>query len=136
MATSNRMGGMLKDYSHLRTLPAMLSVVYVVAGLYQFGGISDVTIMWLAGSGGYTLTAEHAALASVLTFAIAFASSETKNFEQYETWEMAVIGSGPLLILGEQYVTEISDFLLDLGDPLGLQLAFVVTVAAWAVAVR
>jgi hypothetical protein len=42
MASShgNRMSGMLGDYAHLRTLPAMLSVVYILAGLYQGGLLS------------------------------------------------------------------------------------------------
>jgi hypothetical protein len=33
-------------------------------------------------------------------------------------------------------VTEIHDFLVSIGDPLGMQLAFLVTVLSWAVAVR
>jgi len=35
---SNSMGDALSDYTHLRTLPALLSVVFILAGLYQFGG--------------------------------------------------------------------------------------------------
>lgn len=136
MAYSSRANSLLSDYTNIRTIPAMMSVIYVVAGMYQFGGISDVTIMWLAGSGGYTLTAEHAALASMLTFAVAFMSSETKQFENYETWEQIAIALGPVVILGDQYVTEIHDFLIGIGDPLGLQLAFFATVVSWAVAVR
>lgn len=133
MATSNRMTGMLGDYAHLRTLPAMLSVVYVLAGLYQFGGVSDVTLVWLSN---YTLTAEHATFAGIGTFLVAFASSETKSFDRYETWEQAAIALGPLVIIGQQYMTEIDSLLMDLGDPLGYQIAFVLTVASWGVAVR
>jgi hypothetical protein len=135
MASSydNRMTGMLGDYAHLRTLPAMLSVVYVLAGLYQFGGVSDVTLVWLSN---YTLTAEHATFASIGTFLVAFASSETKAFDMYEDWEKVAIALGPVVIIGEQYVTEISNLLLDLGDPLGMQVAFLLTVVSWGVAVR
>jgi len=134
MATSNsRMSGMVSDYAHLRTLPAMLSVVFVLAGLYQFGGLSDVTLSWL---NSYTLTAEHATFASIGTLLVAFASSETKQLDSYEQWEQVAIALGPVVIIGEQYVTEVANFLTDLGDPLGMQLAFLVTVVSWAVAVR
>jgi hypothetical protein len=136
MAYSRKANSMLSDYANIRTLPAMMSVVFVVAGLYQFGGISDVTLTWLGGTGGYTLTAEHATLASALVYGAAFMSSETKRFESYETWEQAVIAAGPIVIVGDQYVTEIHDFLVSIGDPLGMQLAFLVTVLSWAVAVR
>ncbi|AHF22113.1 gp3 [Haloarcula hispanica pleomorphic virus 2] len=133
MSYSNKASGMLGDYANLRTLPAMLSVVFVIGGLYQFGGISDVTITWLSS---YTLTGQHAVVASMGTFLAAFASSETRSFDRYEDWEKVMIAAGPLLILGEQYTTEVSDFLIGLGDPLGMQIAFLVTVVSWGVAVR
>jgi hypothetical protein len=120
------------DYANLRTLPAVLSVAFIGASLYQFGGISEIQLVWL----DYTLTAEHSVLASIITFLLAFASSETRQFENYEMWEMAVIASGPIAILGEQYLTEVTDFLVSIGDPLGFQVAFFLTVLSWGVAVR
>ena len=106
MAYSRKANSMLSDYANIRTLPAMLSVVFVIAGLYQFGGISDVTLTWLGGTGGYTLTAEHATLASALVYAAAFMSSETKRFESYETWEQIAIAAGPLVIVGRWHVAQ------------------------------
>lgn len=132
MAYSGRASSLFSDYTQMRTIPAMLSVAFVLASLYQFGGISTITLDWL----GYTLTAEHAVLISLGTYAMAFASSETKQFESYEDWEQAAIASGPVVILGAEYVTEINDFLMALGDPLGYQLAFVLTVVSWGVAVQ
>ncbi|ELZ49819.1 hypothetical protein C464_03729 [Halorubrum coriense DSM 10284] len=41
---SRSMSDTLSDYTHLRTLPALLSVVFVLAGLYQFGGISEAMV--------------------------------------------------------------------------------------------
>jgi hypothetical protein len=75
-------------------------------------------------------------IAGLGTFMVALASSETKDFERYETWEMAVIAAGPVVMLGDYLTTEVTDFLVGLGDPLGMQIAFLVTIASWTVAVR
>jgi hypothetical protein len=128
---SNSMGDALSDYTHLRTLPALLSVVFVLAGLYQFGGISEVMLTWL----DYTLTSEHATFIALGAYAIAFASSETKQFESYERWEQIAIAAGPLVIIGYQYVPQIAD-IINTSSNLGPILAFLATVVAWGVAVR
>ncbi|WP_153552017.1 hypothetical protein [Halomicrobium sp. LC1Hm] len=128
----NRVSDMASDYMNIRSLPAMLSVGFILASLYQFGGIGTVELVWF----NYTLTGEHAIMVSLGAFAAAFASSETKRFEDYETWEQVAIAAGPGVILGQQYVTEVNDFLVSLGDPVGMQLAFVATVVSWGVAVQ
>ncbi|KTG07549.1 hypothetical protein [Haloferax profundi] len=130
---SKGLSGLASDYAMLKTIPAMLSVVFVATGLYAFGGVSDITITWLSN---YTLTSEHATLGSIVVFALAFMSSETKSLEYYEYWEMGFILASPAVILGWEYTTQIPDLLLGLGDPLGAQVAFVITVVGWAVAVR
>ena len=131
MAYSNSMSGVLSDYTHLKTIPALLSVVFVLAGLYQFGGISSVEIVWAS----YTLTETHAMVASLGAYAIAFLSSETKNFEYYDDWEKVLILGGPALILAHTYSATVAD-LIATQSHLGPILAFLVTVASWAVAVR
>ena len=128
---SNSMGNALSDYTHLRTLPALLSVVFILAGLYQFGGISEVNLTWI----DYTLTAEHATFISLAAYAIAFASSETKQFESYEQWEQVAIALGPIIIAGYQYVPQLAD-LINTSSNLGPIVAFLATVVAWGVAVR
>ncbi|WP_434521084.1 hypothetical protein [Halorubrum sp. AS12] len=128
---SRSMSDTLSDYTHLRTLPALLSVVFVLAGLYQFGGISEVMLTWL----DYTLTAEHATFISLAAYVIAFASSETKQFESYERWEQIAIAAGPLVIVAYQYVPQIAD-IINTSSNLGPILAFLATVVAWGVAVR
>lgn len=129
---STRATSIVDDYMTMRTLPALLSVAFALASLYQFGGIATVELSWI----GYTLTQEHSVLVSLGVFAAAFASSETKMFENYEDWEKVVIAAGPGLIVGVHYVQAIDDFLMNLGDPLGYQLAFLVTIASWGVAVQ
>ena len=129
------MSGALSEYTNLRTLPAILSVVFVLTSLYQFGGVTEVTLVWL---NDYSLTAEHAALGGITVYAAAFASSETKQFEYYETWEQAALALVPVVTVGYHYVSEIQTFITDLGgsSPIGAQLAFAATLFGWFVAVR
>ena len=133
MASYNKSGvsSMLSDYTHLRTLPALLSVVFVIASLYQFGGISEVMITWV----DYTLTSEHAMLVSIGAYALAFAYSETKALDRYEDIEKVLIFAGQGLIVGYQYIGFVTD-LVNTSSNLGPVLAFLATVVAWGVAVR
>ena len=131
MATRSSVSGLVSDYSHLRTLPALLSVVFALASLYQFGGITEVHLVWF----DYTLTTQHAMLTSVGVYALAFASSETKAFDRYQDWEKVMIAAGPALIVGHQYVDFISN-LVNTTSNTGPIVAFLITVAAWGVAVR
>jgi hypothetical protein len=125
------MGSVLSDYTHLRTLPALLSVLFILSGLYQFGGISEVMLTWI----DYTLTAEHATFISLASYAIAFASSETKQFDSYEQWEQVAIALGPLIIASYQYVPQVAG-VINTSSNLGPIVAFFATVVAWGVAVR
>lgn len=127
--TGNSMGGMVSDYAKLKTIPALLSVVFIAATLYQFGGIAEIQITWV----DYTLTTYHAMLISLGAYVVAFASSETKEFQNYEDWEKAAIAAGPILIIGHQHVTFISELVTGTGAEV---IAFFACVAAWGVAVR
>jgi hypothetical protein len=131
-SASNRMSGLMSDYAHLRTLPAMLSVVFVVASAFQFGAITAPTIQWGLD---YTLTAEHATIISLATFATAFASSETKAFDRYEDWEKVVIAAAPVLIVSHQYVGFVGDQFANYSPTFAIG-AFVISVVSWGVAVR
>ncbi|ADB79719.1 VP3 [Haloarcula hispanica pleomorphic virus 1] len=133
MAYSNNARGLVNDYANLRSIPALLSTVFVMAGLYQFGAVNQFTIVWL---NNYTITGQHAVIASMASYLVAFASSETRSFTQYRDAEKVLIAVGPSLVLAEQYTTEVTDLLLKLGDPLGMQIAFVLSVVSWGVAVR
>ena len=132
MSYKNTMSGTLSDYTHLRTLPALLSVVFVMAGLYQFGGISDVTLVWLDN---YTLTTQHAMFIAIGSYALAFMSSETKSFDHYEDWEKGAILLGPVVFIGNEHVQFITDLIATEGN-VGPIVAFAITVVAWGVAVR
>ena len=124
-------GNVLEDYAKLRTLPALLSVVFAMTSMYQFGGVDSLHIVWL----NYTLTSGHAMLLGIATFAVAFMSSETKQFENYATAEKVLIGSGFLLVFGQQHIAFIADAIAN-NQPTGGIVAFLITLLAWGVAVR
>lgn len=129
--SSRTVSGHLSNYARLRTLPALLSVAFFVASLYQFGGIATVELTWI----DYTLASEHATILSLGIYAAAFASSETKQLDNYADWEMIVIAAGPVIILAHQYVGFVADEFAA-NDPLLPVIGFAISVAAWGVAVR
>ena len=128
----NRASSIVSDYANMRTLPALLSLAFVAASLYAFGGISEFTLTWV----DYTISTEHTVLISLGAYAAAFASSETRQFQSYDQWEQVAVALGPAVILGYEYVPQVTDFITGLGDPLGMQLAFVATIVSWAVATQ
>ncbi|MHB9287403.1 hypothetical protein ACKVMT_10250 [Halobacteriales archaeon Cl-PHB] len=132
MATrSQSLSGVLNDYKNLRTIPAILGIVFAVASAYQFGGISEVHVTWAQ----YTLTSQHAMMASMATFLVAFASSKTKSFEYYERWEQVAIAAGPLLIVAHHYLAEVNSFVANNSPTAGIML-FMISIASWGAAVR
>lgn len=134
MSYQNKMNGMMGDYLNARQIPMLLSGAFLIASAYQFGFFgNDIILAWF---GNYTLTADHSIMVSLGAWVFAFASSETKELQYYEDWEKVAIALGPTVILGEYLFTGMTDFLLSLGDPLGMQLAFLAATVSWGVAVR
>ena len=128
MATRN---GLVGDYMELRTVPALIGIIFAVSSLYQFGGIANVELSWL----DYTLTTFDSMLISLGAYAVAFASSETKDFRYYEDWEKGAIAAAPVLIVAYEYTDFVSDFVAN-NEPIGGVAMFLVCMAAWGVAVR
>ncbi|MFP8954838.1 hypothetical protein ACLI4Z_18030 [Natrialbaceae archaeon A-arb3/5] len=133
MATNNGLNpsGIVNDYANLRTVPALLSVFFAMASLYQFGAVSDLHIEWF----DYTLTSTHAIGGSLAVYLIAFASSQTKSFDHYEDWEKVTIASGPVLIIGYEYLPYLPTA-IEYHDPATFVLAWLVAMASYGVAVR
>lgn len=123
--------GSLRDYRNLRTIPAILGVVFVVASAYQFGGIDSLHFEWL----DYTLTDQHAVIVSLAALVVAFMSSRTKRFENYSRMEQGLIALVPVLIIGYEYVPQLTD-IVNSSDPAGPIIAFVFVLIGWGVAVR
>lgn len=81
MAYSGAPSDLVSDYANLRTVPAILGIAFALASLYQFGGVATLEFTWRS----YTLQSGHAMLVSLGTMVVAFALSETKSFDYYET---------------------------------------------------
>jgi len=123
--------GLAADYSHLRTLPALLSLIYGVASFYLFGGTPELYLSWF----DYTLTTQHAMIASLAIFAIAFMSSETKSLAAYHDWEKVLIGVPPIVMLAHQYTQIVPDAMAQY-DPWLAIVMFLLSLVGWSVAVR
>lgn len=119
------MSGVVSDYARLRTIPAVLGIAFTLSSLYQFGGITEVHLNWLS----YTLTTSDAMMVSLGTFMVAFASSETKEFDSYERWEKILIAASPALVLTYETTQIVPDLLLGIGDPACMVFGFMVTLA-------
>lgn len=123
----------MNDYTNLRTVPALLSVLFVVMGAYQFGAVQSITWVWFTE---YTLTAQHAAVGGLGVFAVAFMSSQTKRFEHYEPFERGLIGATPVIIIGYQWIPQFHDYLVAPYEPHAQVLLFIITLVGWTVAIR
>jgi len=124
--------GYLDDLANIRTVPAAVSGAFLLLSLYAYGGVSSVELVWV----GYTLEAGHALIGSLVVYLIAFMSSESNDFESYDQEEQALIVAGPASMLGWEYVPMFHDAVASLGDPLGQQVLFALSIVSWAVIVR
>jgi len=121
----------IADYTQLRTLPAVLGLAYILASLYQFGGIESVHIQWLS----YELASFDAMLVSLMSILVAFASSETREFTEYEAWEQVSIISGPVIIMAHFTLPTVERFVQANSPEAGI-IAFGVSAFSWAVMSR
>lgn len=121
----------MSDYANLRTLPAGMAAIFFVLSLFQFGAIAPVEVLWYE----YTLTTEHAMIGSLVIYAAAFMSSETRSFDHYTQGEKILIGASPVLIVGNEYVGFINDAVMA-SEPWGQVVAFLIAMAGIAVATQ
>lgn len=132
MAYSKGMGDTLGDYANLRSVPALMGIVFTMSSIYLFGGIEGLTISWGIG---YTLTTSHALWSSIAVYVVAFASSETKQFASYEDWEKILIAAGPLIMVGYEHVQYVTDLINNSAPELQI-VAFVISFVGYGVAIR
>ena len=128
MAT--RHSNLFKNYTQLNTIPAIVGIVFAVSAAVQF---LQAEIM--LGLIDYSFDPAHALIVSVFALVVAFASSDTKNFQHYETWEQALVGLAVVVMVSAEYTTTGADFLVENEPHAGL-LAFLVSMAAWGVLAR
>ncbi len=123
---------LLSDYAQLRTLPSLTIALLVVFSAYLYGAITPITLQWGLD---YEITTQGALIGSLVIYVVAFASSETKSLEHYENWEMALISSGPGIMLAYQYIDYVADQFAAY-DPTLYIVAFVFSLISWGVMVR
>jgi len=122
----------LADYAYLRTLPALTVALLFVFSAYLYGAISPLTLEWGID---YTITTQGALIGSLVIYALAFASSETKDLEKYEKPEIALISSGPGIMLLYQYIPYVQDQFAAYDPTLSI-IAFIFSMVSWGVMVR
>jgi hypothetical protein len=133
MATKSYGGmtdGLMDRFANVNTLTAVMGILGSVGLAVQFLGANFG--MQLPVS--YTLEGTDAVLVTVLAMAGAFASSETREFDHYESWEKILVGVAAVVIVGTEYTTEVSDIIM--GDDWLRMAAFAVGIAAWLVVSR
>lgn len=123
--------GLLSDYAQLNTLPALSGVLFAISSGVQFLGVSiSMTIPW-----AYTFDPSHGLVVSLVVMVIAFASSSTKDWRQYESYEQGAVALAVILMVGNEYLIEVSDLIVN-NNPTAGTLAFLVTVVAWGILAR
>lgn len=130
---SSRANELIADYRNLRTIPAVLGMVFFMSTLYQFGAFqSELSFAWF----DYTLTTEHAVFASLMIYAVAFASSETRQFEHYEDWEKILITLGPVLVIATEYSTLANEWIMTTSDPWSQITGAAIVLIGYGVAIQ
>lgn len=120
-------------YRDLNTIPALFGILFAVAAAVQFLG-ATISIAPTADL-SYTLEGMHAIGLSGVSLLVAFASSDTKDWQHYEPWEQGTVLIAVVAIVGAEYVTEISDFLVNNQPYTGVAF-FAVGMMAWGILSR
>lgn len=120
----------VRSYSQLNTIPALSGILFAVSAAIQFLG-AEISL----AIPSYTFDPNHALLVSLAVLVIAFASSETKDWRYYETWEQVTVGIAVVVMIGAEYTTTVAEFLTN-NDPVAGMAAFLISMAAWSVLAR
>lgn len=107
-------------------------MVFFASTLYQFGAVTEVQFEWFE----YTLTTMHAVAVSLIVYLVAFASSETRNFDAYDGWEKALIAAGPSLIALHQWYDPVNEWIMTTSEPWMQIAAAAVVLIGYGVAVQ
>lgn len=109
---------------------AIGSLVFALAGMVQLLE-TDIHI----GALNYTLPTEHSAILSIAALVFVYGFSDTKDLHEYAGWEKALVVITVALLLAAAYVGAAGELLSNQSPQAGI-VAFIITVAGWAVVAR
>lgn len=133
MASQNKsaMGGFVENYTQLNTIPALVGILFAVSSGVQFLGMTISIQHPIA----YSFPSEHAMIVSLLALIVAFAASDTRSYEFYETWEQLTVVVAVAAMISSQYIAEVQTIVANNQPWTGTAL-FAVSVVAWAILSR
>ena len=115
------------DYTELRTVPAIIGVLFALSSLTLFLG-GELYI----GALDYTFASEHSLLVSVVCLAAAFAASDTNDFAYYRDWEKGLVALFIVVLFAVEFSSTANSLIHD-NEPYAGIIAFVWGVVAWAI---
>jgi hypothetical protein len=114
----------------IETVPAVAGLIFSLATAVQF---LDTQV--IVGAVDYQFSSEHSFVVSLAALVVVFASSKTKNWEYYESWEQVLVGLTILIMTLHQFVP-VFERTVSRQNPLAGSVVFVLGVAAWGVLAR
>ena len=114
----------------IETVPAVAGLIFSLATAVQF---LDTQV--IVGAVDYQFSPEHSFVVSLAALVVVFASSKTKNWEYYESWEQVLVGLTILIMTLHQFVPVV-ERTVSRQNPLAGSVVFVLGVAAWGVLAR
>lgn len=114
----------------VETVPAVAGVVFSIASAVQF---LDGTFR--LGALSYQFAPEHSYVVSLIALVVVFASSRTKDWERYESWEQVLVGVTILIMTAHQFIPTVSRT-VSRQNPVAGSVIFGMGLVAWGVLAR
>ncbi|WP_336327881.1 hypothetical protein [Halovenus sp. HT40] len=114
----------------VETVPAVAGVVFSIASAVQF---LDGT--FTLGALGYQFSPAHSYVVSLIALIVVFASSRTKDWEYYESWEQVLVGVTILIMTAHQFIPTVARTVSN-QNPLAGSVAFGLGLLSWGVLAR
>jgi len=135
----------LDDYKQLNTIPASVSMAFLLLSAVQFGALPPIELVWF----DFTIPTAWTLPGSIAVIFLALFSSETKDINRYSQAEQVAIGGMLTMVLGWQLLPPdlwathlpllgqaVHDLLMAIGSPLAGMISMAVAMTGWAVLVN
>ncbi|MBX0286786.1 hypothetical protein EGH22_10640 [Halomicroarcula sp. F28] len=145
MTYSRSFSNRLNDYKQLNTIPASVSMAFLLVSAVQFGALPPLEIVWF----NFVVPAAWTLPVSTAVIFLALFSSETNDISDYSQPEQFAIGGMLTMVYGWHFLPPdlfmnhlpllgqvVHDTLMAVGSPLAGMIAMGVSVVGWAVLVN